>query len=406
MTAAHEVDLRHSVHRAFEAGRSVWGPDWRPDRAAVAPGRIEILGNHVDYNGGPVLAAAIDRATVVLSDSSPQTEMLFADIDPAHPRAYQVDSPERQRSGLGTPEPLDFALGVLARAHERGRSVRTGRSVVVTSIPIGSGMSSSAALSIALTLAMTVDPPHGVELIYDAQFAENWCGVPCGTMDQSASVIGQVIRFDGPEGSSQIAPDLGDFGFVVVDSRVPRTLGTSSYPLRVRECAEAVSLVRERSGRQIAHLAELDSRDLARIEQGEFGDFPHHLIARTRHVVTEVDRVAKGEEAMRRQDWHAFGRLMTQSGGSSAGDYAISHPDVESLVAVMRSVPGVVGARMMGGGEGGAVLGLLRRDSLGALQQTVAEFFGDLRPDASIRPLTFAPGARLIAGDDLRRTIQ
>ncbi len=401
MESSHELDLQGTARRALTAARAAWGNDWRPTRGAVAPGRIEILGNHVDYNGGPVLAAAVDRATVVLGDDSGTLELLYADFPDLAPLVVDMDDPDRLRSAYGNPEPHDFALGVLARAREKGRRIRAGRTVVATSIPIGSGMSSSAALSVASTLLLDEEPPSGAELVYDAQAAENWTGVPCGTMDQSASVFGQVIRYEGPEGSTSVAPELDGYCFVVVDSRVERTLGTSSYPTRVAECAEAVTTLEAAWGRQIGNLAALDLDDLRTIETSRPPILSPVLQARARHIITEIERVGQGEVAMKRRDWETFGSLMNASGASSAGDYAISHPRVEALVATMKTVPGVVGARMMGGGEGGSTLALLRLEALDDLRDALAAFFDDPSLRESVVPLSFAPGARLLQTSDL-----
>lgn len=398
MQSSHESDLEQTARRAIESARQTWGADWAPTRAAIAPGRIEILGNHVDYNGGPVLAAAVDRATVVLSDDSDELAVLFADFPNTGVEIIDLSISDLTPASPGAPLASDFLLGTIARSRSKERQLRIGRSVIATSVPIGSGMSSSAALSVALSLLLNDVPPHGAELVYDAQAAENWTGVPCGTMDQAASVFGQVIRYEGPEGTNSVAPDLGDYCFVVVNSRVERTLGTSSYPIRVRECAEAVQMLEAHWNRTVGNLADVSLEDLDSLDPTVLA-FP--LDARVRHIVTEIDRVASGEAAMQARDWETFGALMNASGESSARDYAISHPLVEALVAAMRSVPGVSGARMMGGGEGGSTLALLRREALSSLSDAVAAFFSDETAGASIVPLSFAPGARLLSASEI-----
>lgn len=406
MTPSHELDVNQTARRALEAARAVWGVDWSPSRIAIAPGRIEILGNHVDYNGGPVLAAAVDRATVILSDDAGEVTFLFADFRGEPVISIDPAALDALRSKPGSPRPHDFALGVMHRVAEKGSGLRPGRSVVATSIPIGSGMSSSAALSVALSLVLNWEPPTSSELVYDAQAAENWTGVPCGTMDQSASVFGQVIRYEGPDGTRSISPELDGYCFVVVDSRVERTLGTSSYPVRVRECAEAVLMLENAWGRPLGNLAHVDPASLEIIEESDPALLPSHLRARTRHIVTEIGRVGEGEAAMAAQDWEKFGAIMNASGASSAGDYDISHPRVEALVRVMRDVPGVAGARMMGGGEGGSALALLRISALDELRAVLVDFFGDDGLRSTVVPLAFAPGARLLTGDEMDRIIQ
>jgi galactokinase len=406
MTSSYDLDLARTIARAVDAAQSTWGPSWRPARAAVAPGRIEILGNHVDYNGGPVLAAAIDRATVVLSDASDASEFLFADFAELDAVVLDLNAESLEASSPGSPLPSDFVLGVAARSQAKGRAMRTGRTVVATSIPIGSGMSSSAALSVVLSLLLNEYPPAGADLVYDAQAAENWTGVPCGTMDQSASVFGHVIRYEGPEGTESITPALDGYCFVVVESRVERTLGTSSYPIRVAECTEAVDRLERAWDRPIGKLAALTPDDLEAIETADPPLLEPHLHARVRHIVTEIGRVGAGETAMGQMDWDEFGTIMNESGASSAGDYAISHPRVEALVEVMRNVPGVAGARMMGGGEGGSTLALLRIEVLDDLRTALVAFFGDESMRTSIVPLAFAPGARSMTERKLSELLQ
>jgi galactokinase len=398
-----EIDIGRTVRCAVRSAREVWGPDWNPIRGAVAPGRIEILGNHVDYNGGPVLAGAVDRATVILSDDADELEVLFADL-PGDP-VFVLDPSwaEIAPQSPGSPTSADYILGTIAQARMKSRPTRGGRVVIATSVPIGAGMSSSAALCVATTLHLNDHVLDRVELIYDAQAAENWTGVPCGTMDQTASVFGHVIRYEGPEGTHSISPDLKNYRFVVVDSRVKRTLGTSSYAERVQECAEAVRLLEQHLNRPVGYLGALSSDELDLVRDDIL---PDPLAARARHVVTEIERVARGEAAMRAGDWETFGELMNASGISSAGDYEISHPQVEALVAAMREVPGVVGARMMGGGEGGSTLALLRTDALDDLREAVSRFCDDRAAASSIVPLSFAPGARLLTPSDIESLAQ
>ncbi|MCA9860004.1 MAG: hypothetical protein KC438_09790, partial [Thermomicrobiales bacterium] len=261
--------------------------------------------------------------------------------------------------------------------------------------------SSSAALCVALSLTLNEEPPAGAQLVYDAQAAENWTGVPCGTMDQAASVFGQVILYDGPEGTRSVAPSLGDYCFVVVDSRVDRTLGASAYPIRVQEAAEAARILQAQWKRPVPNLGSLSQEDLDRIEMSGDDLLSPTLRARARHVVTEIQRVSAGMDAMDAGDWERFGTLMNASGKSSAEDYDVSHPRVEALVATMREVPGVAGARMMGGGGGGSALALLRVDSLDRLRRQLTAFFDDESVMDAVVPLSFAPGARLMSFDEL-----
>jgi galactokinase len=265
-------------------------------------------------------------------------------------------------------------------------------------VPIGFGVSSSAALCVGLALALTANTLPPKELVLLAQEGEHRAGTPCGTMDQSASVAGGIIRFDGATlDCEQLTPNLGGLVFAVADSGVKRSLGASSYPIRVKESAAALAIANEVLGRQLPHLAALTPDDLDALETHHREKFPESLLARARHVVTETVRVEQGMRALRASDWETFGALMTASGQSSATDYAISHPRVEELVAEALSVPGVLGARMMGGGEGGTALLLLPRDRVAALEQVLcAGYFARYQMaerDDLIHVCAYAPGA-------------
>jgi galactokinase len=195
-------------------------------------------------------------------------------------------------------------------------------------------------------------------------------------MDQSASVGGDVILYDGRDASwTPVTPDLGPYVFAVADSGVSRSLSTSSYPRRVDESRDAMVRVNQLLGTNLSALAELRPTDLSSIESADEDAMPAVLKRRIRHIITETARVHEGVEALNRGDWPRFGALMTASGRSSALDYEISHPNVEELVEVARGIQGVAGARMMGGGEGGIALILLERDLVPALRSTLAETY-------------------------------
>jgi galactokinase len=234
------------------------------------------------------------------------------------------------------------------------------------------------------------------EIVLLAQEAEHRAGTPCGTMDQSASVAGGAIAFDGATlGVERLSPDLGDLVFALADSGVERSLGSSSYPRRVAESREALAIVRRELGIALPLLADLSEDQLTDLERR--GALTGTLAQRARHVVEETARVQAGRAAMMAGDWVRFGELMTASGRSSATLYDISHPRVEELAAEALGVSGVLGARMMGGGEGGATLMLLPRDAVSELERTLRSRFYrryDMADrDGLIHVCAFAPGA-------------
>lgn len=370
MTAGQDVP---AFERALRAGAEAFGPEWRPTLAARAPGRLELLGNHVDYNGGPVLAAAIDRQVVALVEepASPlrRVEIVMADPDGQPRIRVSAEDLVDWRNSEPPPQPLDYARGAIAATLARGGELRVpARIAVAGDVPIGFGLSSSAALCVALCLALNTRQPGFRDLVIMAQEAEHRAGTPCGTLDQSTSIAGGVVRYDGATLTTErLDPDLGEHVFAVADSGVARVLGASSYPVRVEESRQALELARQLVDPSLANLAALGLDGYARLVAVSSGVVPEVLLRRVRHVVTEVARVEQGITAMRAGDWATFGALMTASGRSSAEDYEISHPRVEELVGEALAVDGVLGARMMGGGEGGSVLILLPRSRVEAL---------------------------------------
>jgi galactokinase len=398
------TSAQRNVDRVLDTGRAAFGASWAPQRIAIAPGRIEVLGNHLDYNGGPVLAAAIDRFVVTAVGFAPssQDNWLFA-ADEQDARTQLLGDPATPPSS--PPQTSDYVRGVIAELVARGQSAVAGAQIVVAGdVPIGFGVSSSAALCVSLTLALADAPLVDRDVVLVAQAAEHRAGSPCGTMDQSASVAGGVIDFDGASlHVSALSPQLGDYVFAVADSGVSRSLGTSSYPTRVAECREALEIARRELQASIPHLAAITPDQLAQLETSPA--LSPTLVRRVRHVVEETARVAQGRRAVQDADWARFGRLMTESGSSSATLYEISHPEVEDLVAVALQQPGVLGARMMGGGEGGAVLALLRRDAVETFEAGLRDDFYRSRGRATdpglVHICAFAPGASLLTGKAL-----
>jgi galactokinase len=406
MTQSDEMGLP-SFQRALSAGKSAFGLGWRPSRVALAPGRLELLGNHIDYNGGPVLAAAIDRFVAVAVEREEHggsipggIRVVMADL----PTNVVVDvDPNRLHEwSNATPPPTsyDYVRGAVAvgRARPGTRLISPARISVAGDVPVGFGLSSSAALCVALTLALHEPRPDDRELVLRAQEAEHRAGTPCGTMDQSASVGGGVIRYDGTTNSfERLDPNLGEMVFAVADSGVHRSLGASSYPLRVAESSEAIAIARRHLSPDLPNLAAIDRAGMRHLEALEPTVLPPVLLLQIRHVVTETERVKRGIVAMGESDWATFGSLMTASGRSSAGDYEISHPLVEELVAESLAVVGVLGARMMGGGEGGTALILLPKSAVPPLKERLSRGYYARHPTVnglpSVHVFGFAPGA-------------
>lgn len=364
--------------RTIELGRLAFGDGWRPTIEARANGRIEVIGNHVDYNGGPVVAAAIHRGITVTAavTTSGRIRAAFPDLSDEPPVAICVDELSGWRTA--SPDgPADYLRAVVASALASGLTVRRSLDLVVHGdLPVGGALSSSAALCVGLVNTLIEHPPPKPELVLLAQDAEHRVGAPVGTMDQSASVFGGLILFGGsPDRVTSMSVDLAGHRFVVLGSGVQHRVADSSYGERVDECRRALERLRSRLGSRVVVLADVSFDELeASNSAGDFADAPT-LYLRARHIITEVARVRAALSALDDGDWRRFGDLMNESGRSSATDYDISHPEVEELVALAKQTDGVLGARMMGGGEGGNALALVKDSAIEALEAYLGDTF-------------------------------
>jgi galactokinase len=214
-------------------------------------------------------------------------------------------------------------------------------------------------------------------------------------MDQSASVAGGFLLYDGSDVTfEKLEPDLGENIFAVADSGVSRSLAQSSYPIRVAESREALAIANRELGWKYSTLAEISGSDLDLLAEKVPDELSETLYRRVRHVVTECGRVADGYGALKSANWARFGNLMTASGQSSANDYEISHSRVEELVTIALAVPEVVGARMMGGGEGGTALILAHQSAIPALKRRLAErYYAKYGLETGVHIFQSAPGA-------------
>ncbi|MFM7064346.1 MAG: galactokinase [Actinomycetes bacterium] len=307
---------------------------------ATAPGRVNLIGDHTDYMGGPVLPMAVHLGTTVSGDRVAGRIDLTSNADPT---PLHLDLP------VADPTSVDPTWGRYVAGAARALANDVGLSGIVSSdVPVGSGLSSSSALTVAVLLALgaTGSPADVALMAQAAEISAN--GVPCGVMDQLASTSGVaghalLIRCDSLEVHPVPIPEAA--AIWVVPSGQQRELATSDYSLRRAQCESAAAI-----------LGPLPSADLDSIEAL---DDPV-VRARARHVRTESDRVSAGAEALRCGDLVEFGRLMVASHRSLATDFEVSTPVLDAVVAELLTTPGVYGARLTGAGFGGCFVALAR----------------------------------------------
>jgi galactokinase len=321
-----------------------------------APGRVNLIGEHTDYNMGFVLPVALELAcfTACAPNASGCLRVFSQNLE--QEREWKI-------ADIAGAEPSrdwgDYVLGVARELVRAGFDVEPSDLVVWSTVPSGSGLSSSASLEVSVALALLGGRTISrLELAKLCRRAENdFVGTPCGIMDQYISIFGRdnaAVRIDCRSLENEIVPLPPDVEIVAVNSMVKHELGSSAYRQRVAECAVAVAAIRERR-------PEVESlRDVSGAELDSFGGIiPVVPMRRALHVVSENERVEAFIEASRGGDARAMGNLFVASHRSLQRDYEVSCEELDFLVDAALRIPGVLGARMTGGGFGGCTVNLL-----------------------------------------------
>jgi galactokinase len=307
-----------------------------------APGRVNLIGDHTDYTGGLVLPMAIDRETVVEVEAHDAVELRSSDEPEAVVLPLDVTDPSAVRPVWGR-----YVAGVVSVL----RPTTGMRGVVSTTIPIGAGLSSSAALEVAVALALGFEGAP-LELAQACQRAEQVAtGVPCGIMDQLASasgVAGHALLIDCTTSAVTPVPVPDDLEVVVVHSGQARAVAATAYAERRAQCEAAAAVVGPLRAASLDDLGALDDPVLRR---------------RTRHVVSENARVAAFAEALAGGRFDELGPLLAGSHASLRDDFEVSTPALDALVERLAATPGVLGARLTGAGFGGCTVALAERGS-------------------------------------------
>jgi galactokinase len=358
---------RDAVRRAF---RETYG---REPRLFRAPGRVNLIGEHTDYNEGFVFPMAIDREAVVAASARPDRRVRVLALDLGQSAAFDLDRPGPTRRGHW----LDYVEGV-ARALERRGVALCGADLAVSSdVPPGAGLSSSAALEVSAGLALASVAGRDVDrvtLALAGQEAEHtYVGALVGIMDQFVAAMGRAghaLLIDCRTLGTELVPvDTARVVVAICDTRVKHDLAASAYNERRAECERGVELLASALP-GVRALRDVSVEAFRRHEEL----LPDAVRARCRHVVTENARTLAAADALRAGELEAFGRLMYESHESLRRDYEVSCPELDALVAAASALGGgaVYGARMTGGGFGGCTVNLVRRDALEEFRASVA----------------------------------
>jgi galactokinase len=342
---------------------------------AKAPGRVNIIGEHTDYNGGLVLPIAIDRYIYVA----------FSPIDERRVEIYSVDLDERGEFWFG--ELLDrdqkgwraYVRGVAWALETGGYKLRGLVAAIGGNVPIASGLSSSAALEVAVALAFCDSlerKPPKLELALLCRKAENeFVGVNCGIMDQYAAIFGEegkAILLDCDQLKHDLVPFPTDLEVVICDTGVKRELAASHYNTRRAECEQALQTL-NRELRPIPNLSRLSTEELPDVEKL----LPPDRFKRVRHVVTENARVVAFAQALAASDFEEAGSLMHDSHVSLRDDFQVSCPELDAIVEAANRIEGTVGSRMTGAGFGGCSVNLVHPDASQEFREKVPQLYAD-----------------------------
>jgi galactokinase len=356
-----------------ETFRRLFGADPRVYRA---PGRVNLIGEHTDYNEGLVMPAAIDASTWVA-------------IAPRHDRKVLVRSENFSETvELDLDQPLaharrhwsDYPFGVAIKLEQAGQKLRGANLLLRGEVPIGSGLSSSAAIEIVTGFAL-LDiagvPIDRLELAQRCRQAENdFVGMRCGLMDQFTSCFGQAghaLILDCRSLDYQLLPMPENVKLVVCNTMVKHELAASAYNARRAECEEAVRLL----AREAPGVRSLRDVTLDELEQAGDG-LPETNRNRSRHVITENARVVEAASALRHADMDTFGKLMAASHRSLRDDYEVSCAELDLMVEIAAKTEGCWGARMTGGGFGGCTINLVASEDVESFKRTVANGYAQV----------------------------
>lgn len=363
----------------------VFGESLLPPRVFFCGGRVNLIGEHTDYNGGYVFPCALtmgtcgavrlrqDRRVRLFSDNFAETGVIEADLD-------DLRYDERRRWG-------NYPLGVLWALAQRGLSLFCGFELLLYGdLPHGAGLSSSA--SVEVLTGFIVDRLYGfnvdqVALALLGQKAENaFVGVNCGIMDQFACAMGrrnEAMLLDTNTLACRYVPlPLESTDLLIFDTKKKRALADSQYNERRSECETALACIRR--VREADSLGQLTEAEFAEVER----DIPEPYRSRARHVVTEMRRTVQAADALERGDLPAFGRLMNESHASLRDEYQVSCRELDALVSTLQKQPAVLGARMTGAGFGGCAIALAEsRRSEEVAERTLKAYRGIIGHDGA-----------------------
>ncbi|HXF11162.1 MAG TPA: galactokinase [Desulfuromonadaceae bacterium] len=355
------TDLARQFQRIY--GRA---PRW----FVAAPGRVNVIGEHTDYNDGFVLPMAIERYAVMAADLAKGSQAITVnDVQFGEAATIDISRPVEK----GAPKWSNYVRGVIAGFQQRGVKVPALDVAMLSTVPLGGGLSSSAALEVCTaTLLETatgkkIDPIEKALLCQKAE--HEFAGVPCGIMDQFISVMGRenhLLLLDCRSRETKLVP-VNDptVELLIANTNVKHELGSGEYATRRSQCEAAAKILGVASLRD----ATADQLEAAKSKMDDV------TFRRARHVIGEIERTVHAAEGVKASNWTTVGQLMYASHGSLRDDYEVSCKELDVLVDIAGGIGekgGVYGCRMTGGGFGGCAVALVKREAIDAISKKLA----------------------------------
>ena len=329
------------------------------EKTVLSPGRINIIGEHIDYNDGYVLPAAIDKIICFAFEKNNSNQSRIIAIDLNDEFEINLADPIELTDNMWT----NYLRGVLKQLKLKGFKVEGFNCVFSSTIPVGSGLSSSAALECGFLFGLNelfnlnIKP---VDIALMGQSAEHWVGINCGIMDQFSSVMGlenKVIKIDCRTLEYEYHnADFNDYSLILFDSNVKHTLMTSAYNERREQCEEGIAIVTN-------NFPEITSfRNCTEQHIIELKDVMSAAVyKRSLYVVKEINRVILACDALDKGDIETLGKLMFETHEGLSTDYEVSCAELDMIVDTLKKEEAVIGSRLMGGGFGGCTINLIKK---------------------------------------------
>jgi len=365
--------------------------------AFSAPGRVNLIGEHTDYNEGFVLPIAIEKKIIMLGQLRNDRLVQIFDLGYKADAKFSLDnlSPYKKESWV------NYLMGVMDEMQKAGYLLQGVNIIFISSIPKGAGLSSSAALEVVTALTMVklnsleIKPVEMARLCQQAE--NNFVGVACGIMDQYISCLGQknyALLIDCRSNDYDLIPfNDHNYQIVICNSKVQRGLVNSEYNKRKEECKMAAEFFKHKLNREIRALRDITIDEYKKYQS----QLPETIARRARHIISENDRVQIGVQALRIGNYSTFGQLMIESHKSLRDDYEVSCKELDLLVDLALEQEGVLGARMTGAGFGGCTVNLIEKNYIIAFKESIKNKYKKMtgiNPDIYLTPP--AEGAKVL----------